>query len=85
MCDTHSCVTPAAGTSNELDAQNEWEENTHTHTHTERYLRTEYIYNTLEYNMYFTASVFWGGGVSPQFLRLFIFLFLLYYRASLIS
>ena len=25
-----SCVTPA-GTSNELDAQNEWEENTHTH------------------------------------------------------
>ena len=27
-----SCVTPA-GTSNELDAQNEWEENTHTHTH----------------------------------------------------
>ena len=28
-----SCVTPA-GTSNELDVQNEWEENTHTHTHT---------------------------------------------------
>ena len=27
-----SCVTPA-GTSNELDVQNEWEENTHTHTH----------------------------------------------------
>ena len=26
-----SCVTPA-GTSNELDVQNEWEENTHTHT-----------------------------------------------------
>ena len=25
-----SCVTPT-GTSNELDAQNEWEENTHTH------------------------------------------------------
>ena len=25
-----SCVTPA-GTSNELDVQNEWEENTHTH------------------------------------------------------
>ena len=24
------CVTPA-GTSNELDVQNEWEENTHTH------------------------------------------------------
>ena len=28
-----SCVTPA-GTSNELDVQNGWEENTHTHTHT---------------------------------------------------
>ena len=28
-----SCVTPA-GASNELDAQNEWEENKHTHTHT---------------------------------------------------
>ena len=28
-------MTPA-GTSNELDVQNEWEENTHTHTHTER-------------------------------------------------
>ena len=28
-----SCVTPA-GSSNELDVQNEWEENTHTHTHT---------------------------------------------------
>ena len=27
-----SCVTPA-GTSNELDVQNEWEENTHTHIH----------------------------------------------------
>ena len=27
------CVTPA-GTSNELDVQNRWEENTHTHTHT---------------------------------------------------
>ena len=27
-----SCVTPA-GTSNELDVQNEWEENTHTHTY----------------------------------------------------
>ena len=26
-----SCVTPA-GTSNELDVQNGWEENTHTHT-----------------------------------------------------
>ena len=26
-----SCVTPA-GTSNELDVQNEWEENTHTHS-----------------------------------------------------
>ena len=26
-------MTPA-GTSNELDVQNEWEENTHTHTHT---------------------------------------------------
>ena len=26
-------MTPA-GTSNELDAQNKWEENTHTHTHT---------------------------------------------------
>ena len=26
-------MTPA-GTSNELDLQNEWEENTHTHTHT---------------------------------------------------
>ena len=25
-----SCVTPA-GTSNELDVQNKWEENTHTH------------------------------------------------------
>ena len=25
-------MTPA-GTSNELDVQNEWEENTHTHTH----------------------------------------------------
>ena len=25
-----SCVTPAS-TSNELDVQNEWEENTHTH------------------------------------------------------
>ena len=31
MCDLSSCVTPA-GTSNELDVQNEWEENTHTHT-----------------------------------------------------
>ena len=30
--DEKSCVTPA-GTSNELDVQNEWEENTHTHTH----------------------------------------------------
>ena len=29
-------MTPA-GTSNELDVQNEWEENTHTHTHTHRY------------------------------------------------
>ena len=29
--DEKSCVTPA-GTSNELDVQNEWEENTHTHT-----------------------------------------------------
>ena len=31
--DEKSCVTPA-GTSNELDVQNKWEENTHTHTHT---------------------------------------------------
>ena len=31
MVDEKSCVTPA-GTSNELDVQNEWEENTHTHT-----------------------------------------------------
>ena len=31
--DEKSCVTPA-GTSNELDVQNEWEENTHTHKHT---------------------------------------------------
>ena len=31
--DEKSCVTPA-GTSNELDVQNEWEENTHTHTYT---------------------------------------------------
>ena len=31
--DEKSCVTPA-GTSNELDVQNEWEENTHnTHSH----------------------------------------------------
>ena len=30
-CVTFSCVTPA-GTSNELDVQNEWEENTYTHT-----------------------------------------------------
>ena len=30
--DEKSCVTPA-GTSNELDVQNEWED-THTHTHT---------------------------------------------------
>ena len=29
MCDLSSCVTPA-GTSNELDVQNGWEENTHT-------------------------------------------------------
>ena len=29
--DDNSCVTPT-GTSNELDVQNEWEENTHTHT-----------------------------------------------------
>ena len=28
-----SCVTPA-GTSNELDVQNVWEENIHTHAHT---------------------------------------------------
>ena len=32
LCDLSSCVTPA-GTSNELDVQNGWEENTHTHTH----------------------------------------------------
>ena len=31
LCDLSSCVTPA-GTSNELDVQNGWEENT-THTH----------------------------------------------------
>ena len=32
LCDLpSSCVTPA-GTSNELDVQNGWEENTHTHT-----------------------------------------------------
>ena len=31
-----SCVTPA-GTSNELDVQNGWEENTHTHTHSQPY------------------------------------------------
>ena len=30
LCDLGSCVTPA-GTSNELDVQNGWEENTHTH------------------------------------------------------
>ena len=30
-CVASSCVTPA-GTSNELDVQNGWEENTHTHT-----------------------------------------------------
>ena len=35
-----SCVTPA-GTSNELDVQHEWEENTHTHTHC--YLSVYYI------------------------------------------
>ena len=29
LCDLSSCVTPA-GTSNELDVQNGWEENTHT-------------------------------------------------------
>ena len=29
--DEKSCVTPAS-TSNELDVQNKWEENTHTHT-----------------------------------------------------
>ena len=33
--DDASCVTPA-GTSNELDVQNEWEENIHTHTVLER-------------------------------------------------
>ena len=37
--DEKSCVIfrlcdPPAGTSNELDVQNKWEENTHTHTHT---------------------------------------------------
>ena len=32
-----SCVTPA-GTSNELDVQNEWEENTHTHNPLDAYL-----------------------------------------------
>ena len=35
--DEKSCVTfllcYPAGTSNKLDVQNEWEENTHTHTH----------------------------------------------------
>ena len=31
-----SCVIPA-GTSNELDVQNEWKEITHTHTHTKTY------------------------------------------------
>ena len=30
--DEKSCVTPAS-TSNELDVQNEWEENTQTHTY----------------------------------------------------
>ena len=33
--DEKSCVTPA-GTSNELDVQNEWEENTHKHCIAER-------------------------------------------------
>ena len=38
-----SCVTPA-GTSNELDVQNEWEENTHTNTHIRARFTAVYAY-----------------------------------------
>ena len=36
-------MTPA-GTSNELDVQNDWEENTHTHTHTRVRIRQDRIF-----------------------------------------
>ena len=41
--DEKSCVTPA-GTSNELDVKNKWEEDTITHTHTGKYF-TLFVFN----------------------------------------
>ena len=38
--DEKSCVTPA-GTSNDLDVQNKWEENTLSHTHTHTHTHTQ--------------------------------------------
>ena len=52
-------MTPA-GTSNELDVQNEWEENTHTHTHTvyssNVLFRQELNLELHEWEMYFPHS-----------------------------
>ena len=44
--DEKSCVTPA-GTSNEFDVQNEWEENTHNTHAADMKRKTRYIFSRL--------------------------------------
>ena len=48
-----SCVTPA-GTSNELDVQNEWEENTHTHTQSATLVHATMVHSPTVMN-----GIFW--------------------------
>ena len=56
-----------AGTSNELDVQNEWEENTHTHTHTHTHF-TKMVFDEFAGVVAVPARMparFVGGKVSP--------------------
>ena len=57
-------MTPE-GTSNELDVQNEWEENTHTHTHC---TKIPYVFKEKSEHAFFYITYCTAGG--PQLARL---------------
>ena len=62
--DDESCVTPA-GTSNELDVQNKWEENTHTHT----------VYTCIYFHGVFFISSFAAKSNIPPVILVFCYFF----------
>ena len=53
----------SAGTSNELDVQNEWEENTHTHTHK---LQSAVMYCTIMKNIKIVVPLVFVGVTSRK-------------------